>query len=88
MLEMHQRYIDIQFVLSGVDTMAWKAKKDTINPVEEYNSENDCQFFSDDPDIWIPVQKNQFTIFFPEDAHLPMISDKIIHKAILKIKID
>jgi len=86
-LEIHKKYIDIQFVISGTDEMGWSPKANCKNPVDKYNSETDLQFFADKPESWINVREAQFAIFFPEDAHLPLISDEIIHKVVVKIKV-
>lgn len=88
LLETHEKYIDIQFVLSGADDMGWKAKAGCRQPTADYNPETDVQFFADQPDAFIPTPGGVFAIFFPEDAHMPMISSGQLHKVIVKIAID
>lgn len=85
-LEAHNSYIDIQMVFSGMDQMGWKSRSVCKNPSTEYHEGSDIQFFQDAVDHWFTVNKNEFAIFFPEDAHLPAISDEIIHKIVVKIK--
>ena len=82
-LECHRRYIDIQLVLEGVDEMGWKPLADCREPVSDYSAEKDIRFFRDDPDSWIAVPRGAFCIFFPEDAHAPLVSS--IRKLVLKI---
>src|SRR5512141_337932 len=36
-LEAHRRYIDIQLVLDGDETMGWKPLEDCLNPVSEHS---------------------------------------------------
>lgn len=86
-LEIHRKYIDIQFVLAGSDEMGWSPLSDCNNPVAEYNAETDLQFFKDNPKSWITVNSGSFAIFFPEDAHLPLISAGMIHKIVVKIRV-
>ncbi|HET7834046.1 MAG TPA: YhcH/YjgK/YiaL family protein [Gallionella sp.] len=86
-LECHRKYIDIQLVLEGVDEMGWKALADCHNPVSEFNLQRDIQFFHDAPATWIATPPGHFCIFFPEDAHAPLVSDNTIHKVILKIAV-
>ncbi|HYR05572.1 MAG TPA: YhcH/YjgK/YiaL family protein [Gallionella sp.] len=86
-LECHRRYIDIQLVLEGVDEMGWKALADCTQPVSDYSSEKDIQFFHDAPASWIVTPPGAFCIFFPEDAHAPLVSDIPIRKAIFKIAV-
>jgi len=87
-LETHEKYIDIQLVLSGVDNMGWKAKAGCKLPSTDYDPKKDLQFFKDLPDIWFPCQNGMFIIFFPEDAHMPMISSDELHKVIVKVLVD
>ena len=87
-LEIHRKYIDIQFVLSGTDEMGWKPKGLCSCPQDNFDEDKDLQFFNDKPDSWIAVQPNSYAIFFPEDAHMAMFSEEIIHKVIIKIAVD
>jgi len=85
LLETHEKYIDIQMVLGGRDTMGWKPKVSCKKPTVEYDSEKDLQFFEDEPDAWLSTQVGAFAIFFPEDAHMPLISSGQIHKVKVKV---
>ncbi len=84
-LEAHRKYIDIQYIISGTDEMGWKPTAECTNIETEYSEENDIGFFSDKPEIWRKVPAGSFAIFFPEDAHVPMVSDSEIHKAVIKV---
>jgi biofilm protein TabA len=87
-LECHRKYIDIQLVLAGIDEMGWKPLSDCHQPITDYNSERDIQFFDDVPDSWIAVPAGAFCIFFPEDAHAPLVSSGKIRKLIFKIAVE
>ncbi|HEY8118134.1 MAG TPA: YhcH/YjgK/YiaL family protein [Methylophilaceae bacterium] len=87
-LECHRRYIDIQFVLEGVDEMGWKPLADCHQPIDDYSEKNDIQFFDDAPDSWIATPPGAFCIFFPQDAHAPLVSTGNIHKVVLKIAVE
>jgi biofilm protein TabA len=84
-LECHRRYIDIQLVLEGVDEMGWKPLSDCHEPMNDYSAERDIQFFRDVPASWIATPPGAFCIFFPEDAHAPLVSNGKIRKAVIKI---
>jgi len=86
-LECHRRYIDIQLVLEGVDEMGWKPLADCHEPVSDYSAEQDIQFFRDAPDSWIATPPGTFCIFFPEDAHAPLVSSGNIRKLVFKIAV-
>jgi biofilm protein TabA len=84
-LECHRKYIDIQLVLEGMDEMGWKALADCREPVADYSAEKDIQFFRDTPASWIATPPGAFCIFFPEDAHAPLVAAGNIRKLIFKI---
>lgn len=86
-LEAHQRYIDIQLVLEGDEQMGWKPLADCYNPVSEHSVERDIRFFLDAPASWIAVPADHFCIFFPEDAHAPLVGNGPIRKVIFKIAV-
>ena len=87
-LECHRKYIDIQLVLAGIDEMGWKPLSDCHQSIADYNSERDIQFFDDVPDRWIAVPAGAFCIFFPDDAHAPLVSSGHIRKVIFKIAVE
>ena len=86
-LECHRKYIDIQLVLEGVDEMGWKPMTDCHQPLDEYNEVRDIRFFNDTADSWISTPANTFCIFFPDDAHAPLVSSGKIRKVIFKIAV-
>ncbi len=86
-LECHRKYIDIQLVLDGVDEMGWKPLADCLNPVSDYSADKDIQFFHDAPAAWIATPPDHFCIFFPEDAHAPLVSAGTVRKVIFKVAV-
>ncbi|MBN2313477.1 MAG: YhcH/YjgK/YiaL family protein [Sedimentisphaerales bacterium] len=86
-LEAHRKYIDIQYVIAGSDDMGWKPTADCKLVDTVYEADNDIGFFNDKPDSWTQVPAGSFVIFFPEDAHAPLVSDDEIHKAVVKIAV-
>jgi len=86
-LECHRRYIDIQLVLEGEDEMGWCALADCHDPLDDYNTERDIHFFLDAPASWVSVPPDHFCIFFPEDAHAPLVGSGPIRKVIFKIAV-
>jgi YhcH/YjgK/YiaL family protein len=87
-LESHRRYIDIQLVLEGDETMGWKPLADCLNPMSDHSPEKDIRFFHDAPASWVPVPPDHFCIFFPEDAHAPLVGSGQIRKVIFKVAVE
>ncbi|OGS83890.1 MAG: hypothetical protein A2061_05055 [Gallionellales bacterium GWA2_59_43] len=86
-LEVHRRYIDIQLVLEGDEQMGWKPLADCFNPVSEHSEEKDIRFFHDAPASWVAVPPDHFCIFFPEDAHAPLVANGMVRKVIFKVAV-
>ena len=86
-LEAHRRYIDIQYVISGVDGMGWRSRSECSQPVAEYDPQQDIEFFADPAAAWVDVHPGELIIFFPEDAHAPLVGSGDIHKIVVKVAI-
>lgn len=87
-LEAHRKYIDIQYLINGSEVMGWSPTADCHRVCKEYALEKDIEFFDDTPVSWINVSSGSFVIFFPEDAHAPMVGDSEIHKVVIKIMLE
>ena len=85
--ECHDKNIDIQVCVKGLETIAWKPREKCFTPNGEYNPEKDVRFFNDAPDMSFQLTDSQFAIFYPEDVHAPMIGEGEIKKIVFKVKI-
>lgn len=86
-LEAHRKYIDIQYIIAGTDDMGWKPTSACRISSVAYDAEKDIEFFKDAPDAWTVVPAGSFAMFFPRDAHAPLVGTGTIHKAVLKIAV-
>jgi YhcH/YjgK/YiaL family protein len=86
-LEAHKKYIDIQYVISGDEEMGWRPVAECSDISEPYSDEKDIMFFNDEVQVWTKVPPGSFVIFFPKDAHAPMVGEGEIHKVVCKILI-
>jgi len=84
--ECHNKNIDIQLCIDGLETIGWKPRAKCANPNGDYNAEKDVLFFNDSPDMFFQLTNTQFAIFFPEDVHAPMIGEGNIKKLVIKVK--
>lgn len=85
--ECHNQNIDIQLCITGPEVIGWRPRSRCLSPKGEYNAEKDVLFYDDAPDMHFTLNDNQFAIFFPEDVHAPMISDRVIKKMIVKVRL-
>lgn len=86
-LEIHRRFIDIQIPVTKEEIFGWRSLKTLNDPMGEFDSQNDFQLFDDEPSAYIRVNPGQFIIFFPEDAHAPLIGEGNTRKVILKVSV-
>jgi biofilm protein TabA len=87
-LEAHRKYIDIQYLIGGTETMGWRQTSTCSQVDQAYDEAKDIGFFRDPPESWTGMSPGSFAIFFPQDAHAPMVSHGEIHKAVLKVMLD
>lgn len=90
--ESHKKYIDIQYVISGVETIGVGYENQENELLENYNEEKDCIFYKKIKDEnFIIVSAGMFAIFFPTDIHRPGCSfnDKLdVRKVVIKISVN
>lgn len=70
-LESHKKYIDVQFIVHGKESIAYSNIKD-LHISKKYDEEFDYQLLKGPSDI-LTAKENSFFIFMPEDAHKPGI---------------
>ncbi len=87
--EVHRKYYDIQYVISGKEAMGI-GQLDDLNITKPYDKDKDV-VFGECPYSTIIVPEGYFTLFAPKDAHKPSLNvsneTKEVKKVIVKIKI-
>ena len=87
--EVHRKYIDIQFIQSGFETILWSPLSVLTENVQPYHEGNDIAFFAAPPQSApISLSAGSFAIFFPTDAHAPGLAwgDPVhVRKVVVKI---
>ena len=86
-LEVHDSYIDIHIPLSASETFGWKDRTHCNTGEGKYDDEKDVAFFDDEPEAFCVVNPLQAVIFFPSDAHAPLIGNGKIRKIVIKVRV-
>jgi len=86
-LEAHRKYIDVQYAVAGTDEMGWKSTPACTRRESDYDVEKEVEFFADPPTAWVAVPPGHFVIFFPDDAHAPMVAEGNLHKVVVKVAV-
>ena len=86
-LEAHDSYIDVQVLIEGDETMGWKDRSTCNDETASYDAGNDLILFEDMPDVYFTLEPKHVAVFFPHDAHAPMISNGVVKKIVVKVKL-
>lgn len=86
-LEAHRDFLDLHFIIEGEEHFGY-ADAEGLTEVKAYDKENDYLLLSGEADA-LTLKKGDFCVFFPEDAHIPVMGkgDGRLKKAIVKIKL-
>jgi len=87
-LEFHRRYIDLQYVVEGVDEIGWRAESLCKQLDTPYNDKPDVGFYRDPPVSYFNVAAGQFAVFYPADPHAPLSGTVSMLKPVVKIAVD
>ncbi|WP_027125917.1 YhcH/YjgK/YiaL family protein [Gelidibacter mesophilus] len=88
LLESHLKYIDVQYIIEGVEQMGITMRHGQT-PKKAYDNVDDYMLFDEPFDV-ITVHKGMYAIFFPDDIHMPDITTgepSNVKKAVVKVKI-
>jgi YhcH/YjgK/YiaL family protein len=89
--EAHHNYIDIQFILTGVEVMGWAPASLLQNPTA-YNAEKDTWHGVLPAGAMLPVKvtAGQAAVFYPEDGHAPKlaaVTPGAVKKIVVKVRV-
>jgi len=86
-LEAHQRYIDVQYCLTGADLIGHRPLAQCARVAEAYDEAKDVAFFDDPPLGWVKIEGGACAVFFPNDAHAPLGGEVSCRKIVVKIRL-
>jgi biofilm protein TabA len=87
--EAHRRYVDIQYMLSGSETMYWMPREGCAVR-EEYSADKDIELLADGPASALIAKPGVFLVFFPQDAHKPgcfAARQEDVRKLVIKVRV-
>ena len=92
LFEAHRKYLDVQVLLKGRETILWAPLSKMESVVREYDAVKDVakwQVISEYTELRMEV--GRFAVFFPEDAHAPGVvwGDPCdVLKVVVKVALD
>jgi len=89
--EVHEKYIDVQFLASGKEKLGFTP--DTGNyEVAERDDDRDLIFYKEvENEGFVEARPGCFSIFFPEDVHRPACASgeaMTVRKVVIKVSVD
>jgi len=85
--ESHKKYIDLQYIVKGKESMGITSVEKTI-VTEPYDENNDIIFYTAEG-LYHVASADSFFLFFPQDVHRPCIKigeADTVKKLVVKIK--
>ncbi len=83
--EAHDKYIDIQVVVSGQEGFGWLPREACTAPKGEMDPVKDILFYGDRSQTYFTLVPGQFAVFFPWDTHAPLLGEGKVKKAVIKV---
>jgi YhcH/YjgK/YiaL family protein len=90
--EVHQQYIDVQYVVSGEEEFGYLPLANQI-PSKPYFDKHDYAEYdyeaNKDDAAFIPLKAGMFALFFPGDIHMPGTSatPQKVRKVVIKVRL-
>lgn len=87
-LEAHRKYIDVQYIVSGVEQIGYANTEDARVTVP-YDESKDA-LFVESPCDFVTMRAGMFMLLGPNDAHMPgitAISPQPVKKVVVKITV-
>ncbi len=92
-MELHRKYIDIQYVFQGTEALAWAPATEDLEVIAPYDEEKDYLFVKT-PRIFsmLELHAGAYAVFMPADAHYGKLASAAegampIRKVVVKIDV-
>jgi YhcH/YjgK/YiaL family protein len=89
--EAHRKYIDVQFICNGRETILWAPLAAMKEETMAYSEEKEAALWKLVPDITpLHMSAGHFAILFPEDAHAPCVEwekPEQVFKVVVKVAV-
>lgn len=90
--EAHRKYIDVQFIFSGRETILWAPLAAMKEEMLAYTEEKEAELWKLIPDVTpLHMSGGHFAILWPQDAHAPCIEwekPEQVLKVVVKVVVE
>ena len=92
LFEAHRKYIDVQFVFSGRETILWAPLASMKEETMAYDESKEAALWKLVPDVTpLHMSAGHFAILYPQDAHAPCIEwekPEQVFKVVVKVAME
>jgi biofilm protein TabA len=92
LFEAHRKYIDVQYLHSGRETILWAPLTAMQEQTMAYDESKDAALWKLIPDATsLRLGPGHFTVFYPQDAHAPCLEThgpEDVFKVVVKVAVD
>ena len=92
LFEAHRKYIDVQFLHSGRETILWAPLSTMTEQTLAYDDNKEAALWKLGPDSTsLHLSANHFSILYPEDAHAPCVvwdQPEQVFKVVVKVAVE
>ncbi len=92
LFEVHRKYIDVQFLYSGRETILWAPLATMTEETMAYDPSKEAALFKLVPDVTaLHLSAGHFAILYPQDAHAPCVEWELpteVFKVVVKVAVD
>jgi biofilm protein TabA len=89
--EAHRDFIDIQYLVKGVERFGMAHRQGDLTPVEDTLDEKDVAFFpTPRHEFFVDLREGQFIVFYPGELHRPLCcvgQEALIRKVVVKVPV-
>lgn len=90
--EVHRKYIDIQYIVSGEELIGQAFLKDNLTPCEDLLADKDALLFDAvEGESMLHMTAGMYAIFFPWDIHRPgceSVPGTHVRKVVVKVRVE
>ncbi len=92
-MEMHYKYLDLQYIVDGHELMGYAPKKEDPEIIDAKESSDTYHIADVDDEQFVELHPGDFCVLFPNDLHRPSIAvpgdePAPYHKCVIKIAMD
>ncbi len=91
LFEAHRRYIDVQYLHSGRETILWAPLASMKEETMAYDAAKEAALFKLVPEVTpLHLSAGHFAVLFPEDAHAPCVvweESSEVFKVVVKVAV-